>query len=181
MEEPDPQLVAGARSGDLRCFETLVRRYQTPVFRFVLHLTADAATAEDITQETFVKAFRFLRRYRGDSRFTTWLFSIARNCVQDEYRRATRRGRLAARLEEREVEHQPLERVTPLEVREALQTLPHELLEPIVMIDIFGVSYSEAAATIGAPEGTIKSRVHRARERLATLLGPLGEEAADEG
>lgn len=180
MEEPDPQLIAAARSGDLGAFETLVRRYQAAVYRFVLHLTADPHVSEDVTQETFVKAFRFLRRYRGDARFTTWLLAIARNCVQDEYRRAGRRGRLTARLEERDVTYQPLEGISQVEVRDALQTLPHELLEPIVMIDIFGLSYAEAAGAIGAPEGTIKSRVHRARERLASLLGPLDEEAADE-
>lgn len=180
MEEPDPQVVADAKSGDLRAFEVLVRKYQADVYRFALHLLSHRATAEDVTQETFVRAYRFLRRYRGDARFSTWLFSIARNCVQDEYRRAGRRARLVTRLEEREVTEPRLDTVTPLEVREALQSLPHDLLEPVVMIDIFGLSYREAARALGSPEGTVKSRVHRARERLADAMGSAEGDAADE-
>lgn len=180
MEEPDPQVVADARSGDLDAFEMLVRKYQSDVYRFTMHLLHNNATAEDVTQETFVRAFRFLRRYRGEARFSTWLFSIARNCVQDEYRRAGRRGRLVTRLEENEMSDVYLETVTPVEIREALKTLPQDLLEPIVMIDIFGMSYREAGRALDTPEGTIKSRVHRARERLAGLLSSAEGDAADE-
>ena len=180
MDEPDPHVVAAARRGDLTAFEGLVRRYQGDVFRFCLHLVSDHSLAEDVTQETFIRAYRFLKRYRGDSRFSTWLFSIARNCVQDEFRRAGRRARLVQRIEKREPPEDVRDETTGPEVREALATLPPELLEPIVMIDVFGFSYREVATITAVPEGTVKSRVHRGRERLLGLLGPQREEDADE-
>lgn len=179
MEEPDPQLIAAARSGDLGAFETLVRRYQANVYRFVVNLTSDASVAEDITQETFVRAFRSLRRYRGESRFTTWLFSIARNCAVDDARRSARRSRLATRLREREV---PASSDGPvgLEVREALARLPTDLREPVLLIDLLGFSYSEVARMTRVREGTIKSRMHRARRLLIEALAPPAAEDSDE-
>ena len=171
MEEPDPQLIAAATSGDLRAFETLVRRYQSSVYRFVVHLAGDASIAEDITQETFIRAFRSLRRYRGDSRFTTWLFSIARNCAVDDARRAARRGRLSRQLEEFGSPVAPDSSAT-IELQDALASLPTDLLEPILLIDLFGFSYAEVARLTRVAEGTIKSRVHRARRRLIVALSP---------
>jgi RNA polymerase sigma-70 factor (ECF subfamily) len=181
VEEPDPHVIRNAKAGDLQAFESLVRRYQRDVYRFALHLTSDPSLSEDVTQDTFVRAYRFLRRYRGDSRFSTWLFSIARNCVHDEFRRAGRRSRLSDSLEAREVVANPTDRTSDIEVREALATLPQELLESVVIIDMFGFSYREAEQLTGTPEGTLKSRAHRGRERLVSLLGPHSEEHADEG
>lgn len=179
MEEPDPQVVAAARSGDLDAFATLIRRYQPDVFRFVVHLARDPTLAEDITQETFVRVFRSLRRYRGESRFTTWLFSIARNCAVDEARRGGRRRRLERHLSEREVP-QMTETSGAIEVREALASLPLELLEPVVMVDVFGLSYREVASIVGVAEGTVKSRIHRARHQLVAFLSDASEEAPHE-
>lgn len=179
MEEPDPQLISAARSGDAGSFESLIRRYQAPVYRFVVHLIGDPSAAEDVTQETFVRAFRSLRRYRGDSRFTTWLFAIARNCATDHLRRAARRGRLSRRLEGRVPDPEP-DSSLGLELREALDALPSELLEPTLLIDLWGFSYSEVARLTSTPEGTIKSRVHRARQRLIQSLAPGVEETRNE-
>lgn len=181
MEEPDPHVIRAAKAGDLQAFEGLVRRYQGDVYRFVLHLARDPTVAEDITQDAFVRAFRFLKRYRGDSRFTTWLFSIARNCVHDEFRRAGRRLRLNESVEAHELPEARADPSAGIEVRDALATLPHELLESVVIIDMFGFSYREAAQLTGTPEGTLKSRAHRARERLVSILGPDSEEHVDEG
>ena len=181
MEEPDPHVIHAAKAGDLQAFEGLVRRYQGDVYRFVLHLARDPTAAEDITQDAFVRAFRFLKRYRGDSRFTTWLFSIARNCVHDEFRRAGRRLRLRESVGANELEEVRADAGARVEVREALATLPRELLESVVIIDMFGFSYREAAQLTGTPEGTLKSRAHRARERLVSILGPDSEEHVDEG
>lgn len=180
MEEPDPHVIKAARAGDLKAFESLVRHYQGDVYRFVLHLTADPSIAEDVTQDAFVRAYRFLKRYRGDSRFSTWLFSIARNCVQDEYRRAGRRARLAQSLEAHELPQTRADSSSDIEVREALATLPRELVESVVIIDVFGFSYREASLLTGTPEGTLKSRAHRARERLVSILGQRSEGQADE-
>lgn len=181
MEEPDPQIVAAARSGDLDAFATLIRRYQPDVLRFIGHLARDPTNAEDIAQETFVRVFRSLHRYRGESRFTTWLFSIARNCAIDEARRGGRRRRLEHHIAEQDVpEMFETSASSAIEVREALALLPLELLEPVVMVDAFGLSYREVAGIVGIAEGTVKSRIHRARQQLIALLGDEVEESRRE-
>ena len=181
MEEPDPHVIRAAKAGDLKAFESLVRAYQADVYRFVLHLTGQPSSAEDVTQDCFVRAYRFLKRYRGDSRFSTWLFSIARNCVYDEFRRAGRRGRLNDSIEAHDLTEAQSDATSAVEVREALATLPPELRESVVIIDMFGFSYREAAHLTGTPEGTLKSRAHRGLERLISMIGPHSEEQADEG
>jgi RNA polymerase sigma-70 factor (ECF subfamily) len=86
VQDPDPRTVQRARAGDLRAFEELVRTYQGEVYRFAWHLTRDRTLAEDVTQDTFLRAFRFIRGYRGEQRFGSWLFAIARNCSMDALR-----------------------------------------------------------------------------------------------
>lgn len=179
MDEPDPQVVAAAKAGDLGAFEGLVRRYQGDTWRLAYHLLRDHSLADDVTQEAFVRVFRFLPRYRGDSKFSTWLFSIVRNCAMDELRRLGRRSAATRRAlaGESAVTSDP---GTRLEIKEALAGLPLDLLEPVVMIDMFGLSYKEAGAVLGIPEGTVKSRVHRARSTLARVLGPERGESTGE-
>jgi RNA polymerase sigma-70 factor (ECF subfamily) len=169
--EPDPQLVAAARDGDSHAFAQLVRRYQGDVWRLSVQLLGGEASADDVTQDAFVRVYRFLPCYRGESKFSTWLFSITRNCALDELRRAGRRRRLAEHLEG-PAGREPPDSSLRLEVLDALATLPVELREPVVLIDMFGVTYAEVARMLGVPVGTIKSRVHRARERLARHLAP---------
>ncbi|MDQ3939843.1 MAG: sigma-70 family RNA polymerase sigma factor [Actinomycetota bacterium] len=179
MYEPDPDVVAAAKGGERHAFEQIVRSYQADVWRLAFHLLHDEMLADDATQEAFVRAFRFLQRYRGDSKFSTWLFSIARNCALDEGRRAGRRRRVLEK-----VEAQPrasaTEQGTAIEVREAVASLPIELREPIVLIDMMGSPYKDVASVLGLPEGTIKSRVHRARALLVEMLGPSAGERSGE-
>jgi RNA polymerase sigma-70 factor (ECF subfamily) len=179
VEEPDPQVVLEAQRGKAAAFEVLVRAYQAPVWRLVHQLVRDRQLAEDVTQEAFLRAYRFLPRYRGDSRFSTWLLSVARNCAMDELRRYERRQRLAERLRARP--QTPLfEPGLPLEVQEIVASLPPELREPIVLIDMLGVSYAEVSTILKTPVGTIKSRVHRGRSMLAAALQPAAEDASEE-
>jgi RNA polymerase sigma-70 factor (ECF subfamily) len=89
LNEPDPRTLRRARDGDPTAFEDLVRTYQVDVWRFATRFTRDRILAEDVAQETFLRAFRFLHTYRGESRFTTWLLRIARNCAIDAMRRNT--------------------------------------------------------------------------------------------
>ncbi len=171
MFEPEPEVIRAAQRGDLGAFEEIVRRYQADLWRLALHLTHNETSAHDVTQEAFVRAYRFLSRYRGDSRFSTWLVSITRNCALDEIRKGERHRRITARLEAEPVAAKELrEEGLGMEVREALALLPLELREPIVLIDVLGTSYREVAAIVGAPVGTVKSRVHRGREQLARWL-----------
>ncbi|HEX2052012.1 MAG TPA: RNA polymerase sigma factor [Actinomycetota bacterium] len=177
LDEPDPKVIHAARAGDPAAFETIVRTYQVDVWRFCAHLLRDDDAAADVAQEAFVRAYRFLRRYRGDSKFSTWLFSVVRNCALDELRRSARRRRtgdlLGAQPARRATDH-----TVGVEVREAVVALPLPLRECVVLVDVFGLPYRDAAALAGVPEGTVKSRVHRARELLADALGPAVEERA---
>lgn len=178
MDEPDPEVVAAARGGDLAAFEIIVRRYQGDVWRLCFHLLRNRAAADDATQDAFVRVFRFIRRYRGDSKFSTWLFQIARNCAVDELRRAGRRSTLVRRVTGPELP--PADATVGVEIREALVSLPMELRESVVLIDVLGLPYREAARILRLPEGTVKSRVHRARESLAAALRAEVEEDARE-
>jgi RNA polymerase sigma-70 factor, ECF subfamily len=180
LVEPDPAVVAAARAGDLDAFAELVRRYQGDMWRLALHLVRDASVADDVTQDAFVRAYRFLPRYRGDSKFSTWLFTITRNCALDELRRAGRRRRLAHDLDALRPTRSTEQATGRLEVRDALAALPLELREPVVLIDMFGASYGEVAALVGVPVGTVKSRVHRARMLLAQALEPDATRSADD-
>ena len=98
MEEPDPQVVAAAGRGDVAAFEILVRRYQGDVWRLAVHLLHDESLADDVTQEAFVRAFRFLPRYRGEAKFSTWLFTrseerrVGKECRSRWRRRPPRPG-----------------------------------------------------------------------------------------
>ena len=170
LDEPDPQILDLARKGDARAFEGLVRAYQADVWRLCLHLMGNPSQADDVTQDAFVRIFRFLPRYRGDSKFSTWIFAIARNCALDEMRKTKRRQLLLDRAHmQPQVEH--AEQSSLVEVRDALAALPLELREPIVLIDMLGESYRDAAVVLDVPEGTVKSRVHRGRMQLAEALG----------
>lgn len=171
MDDLDPQTIAAARRGDLHAFETIVRRFQSAVFRICYQLVQDETLAEDVVQDSFVRIYRFLPNYRGDSRFSTWLFSIARNCAMDEMRRASRRSRVAQKIRN-QPSRTAAEASTRAEVHDALARLPIELREPVVWIDMVGLPYAEVAAMLKVPVGTLKSRVHRARQVLFDALYP---------
>jgi RNA polymerase sigma-70 factor (ECF subfamily) len=179
VEEPEPQVIGAARTGDSGAFETLVRSYQADVWRLTYQLVRDRSLADDITQDAFLRAFRFLPRFRGEAKFSTWLFTIARNCARDELRRAGRRRTLEHTLEHAE-QPRPSEPGLWVEIREAVAGLSLELREPLVLIDMFGLSYSEVGMILELPLGTVKSRVHRARHLLAEHLAGDLERAQGE-
>lgn len=175
MREPEPDTVARARRGDLDAFEDLVRAYQGDVYRFVLRLVRDRGLAEDVTQEAFLRAYRSLRRFRGGSKFSTWVYRIARNCAVDAIRRAARERRLQERaVPVADVAEDPSLRAS---LSAAVDGLPEDLREPFVLIEVFGFTYGEASLVLGVAEGTLKSRMHRTRRLLMTAL----EEGADTG
>jgi RNA polymerase sigma-70 factor (ECF subfamily) len=175
MEEPDPRLIRSAAAGDEAAFTALMRSSEAHVWRFVRHLLGDDDMAADVTQETFIRVHRSLARFRFDSRFSTWLFRIARNAAIDEQRRVGRRQRIAAA-------------VTPArpgadgslgaELKAALQALSPRLREAFVVVEVFGLRYEDAADVLQVPVGTVKSRVFRAR---LELVGWFGADAARSG
>ena len=180
MKEPDPQTIAAARGGDDRAFDDLVRRYQAEVWRFAVYLVHDTTLAEEVAQEAFLRVFRFLPRFRGDSTFSTWLFAITRNCARDAMRAAGRETRLRSRMKEMLMQ-QVAEPPMGYEIKEAIAALPPDLREPLVLVDVFETTYAETATLLRIPQGTVKSRVFRARQSLMVQLHATEEEAGHEG
>ena len=175
MREPDPQTVARARAGDTDAFERLVRAHQADVYRLALHLVRDPETAEDVTQDAFLLAYRSLGRFRGQAKFSTWLYRIARNCAVDAIRGRERRRRLERQIPPETSVPDPSLRAA---LAGAIDRLPPELREAFVVIEVFGLPYAEAARVLGVLPGTLKSRMHRTRKLLIEWLGD--EERADE-
>lgn len=171
MQDPDPRTLARARQGDLGAFEDLVRAYQADVWRFAYHFTRDRNLAEDVTQEAFLRAFRFLKGFRGDSKFTSWLFRIARNCAMDAIR--SRKVHLEKEPPPPVGQTDPQVRV---ELQAALDAISVDHREPFLLIEVFGLSYQEVADVLHVRVGTVKSRMHRARKAMMAALAPGAEE-----
>jgi len=185
VREPEPETIGRARAGDLRAFESLVRDYQADVWRFAYHLTRNRATADDVSQDAFLRAFRGIESYRGQSKFTSWLLRIARNCAIDAYRK-TRRERVSLTSSEgsdavtgQTISTSPSAGAEDrLRINAAIRRLPLELREPFVVIEVLGFNYREPSAILDAKIGTVKSRMHRARAALIRALSD--REAAGE-
>ncbi|MCE2541230.1 MAG: sigma-70 family RNA polymerase sigma factor [Acidobacteria bacterium] len=183
--DPDRAAVEDARAGDGGAFEALVLRYQARIVNYASAIVHDAGAAEDVAQETFVRAWRGLGRFRGESAFKTWLYRIATNVARTHLDRRGRQARIGDRSLDDETE--PLQAgdvpspapdaETSLVRREAidraLAELPDELRAALVLRDVEGLDYKEIAGVTGAPIGTVESRIFRARRRLRTLLRPL--------
>jgi RNA polymerase sigma-70 factor (ECF subfamily) len=164
VEEPEPVVVRAAMAGDLDAFERLVRGYQAHVWRFLRHLLGDAALAEDVTQETFLRLYQRLPTFAGRSRFSTWVFRVARNAGIDALRSRRRHDRLLESLPPPAPGPEPDARV---EAMAAVASLSPKLREALLLVEVFGFTYREAAEVLRVPDGTVKSRVFQARVRLA--------------
>jgi RNA polymerase sigma-70 factor (ECF subfamily) len=173
VEEPEPAVVRAAAAGDLAAFELLVRRYQAHVWRFLRHLLGDAALAEDVTQETFLHLYRRLPTFAGRSKFSTWVFRVARNAGIDALRAVRRQDRLLEALPAPAPGPAPDARV---EAMAAVASLSPKLREALLLVEVFGFTYREAAEVLAVPEGTVKSRVFQARLRLTAWRDAVAEE-----
>ena len=171
MHDPDPRTLQRARTGDLPAFEELVRGFQAEVFRFTLHLTRDRTLAEDATQETFLRAFRFIGGFRGEQRFGSWLFAIARNCSFDALR-----GPRPVTFDPETYARATADAGARAELDTALRAVSHEHREVFLLVEVFGLSYREAADVLDVAVGTVRSRMFRARRALCDALD-AGEEA----
>jgi RNA polymerase sigma-70 factor (ECF subfamily) len=169
VREPEPETIKRAQQGDNEAFEDLVVLYVSDVYRLARHIVGHVQTAEDVTQDTFLNAYRGLRTFQGRSKFSTWLFRIAHNCAVESIRRSSRQRDIARRHEMREDEHgDPSLRAA---VHAALDSLPDQLRRVFTLVEVFGFTYPETAAILGWPVGTVKSRMHRARVQLIEALG----------
>lgn len=163
------RLALQARAGDEDALDTFVSAAYDHVWRFCAALV-DRQSAEDLTQETFIRAVRALPRYRGDSSARTWLLGIARHVCLGELRTRTRRRRRDATLETSATPTSvdPCEEIT---VHDLLSGLDPDRRAAFVLTQLLGLSYDQAAAVCDCPPGTIRSRVSRARSDLIKLLG----------
>lgn len=177
-EVPDEELVRRFRDGDAAAFGALVERHQRRVYNLALRMTGREEDARDATQDAFLAALRKLHGFRGEAAFTTWLHRVTVNACYDLLRK---RSRAPLPLERSDGEDRPpvpepaaadhAERVDlALDVRRALLRVPEEFRAVLVLCDVQDLSYEQAAAALGVPVGTVKSRLHRGRVALGRLL-----------
>jgi RNA polymerase sigma-70 factor (ECF subfamily) len=186
--EVDQQLVERAQRGDKRAFELLVAKYQRKLGRLLSRMVRDQAEVEDVTQEAFIKAYRALPSFRGDSAFYTWLYRIAINTAKNYLVALGRRAPTTTEFDHEDAEN--FEEAEALRdsstpegelhgkqiaatVNRAMEALPDDLRTAITLREIEGLSYEEIATLMNCPIGTVRSRIFRAREAIAAELRPL--------
>jgi RNA polymerase sigma-70 factor, ECF subfamily len=185
--EIDQQLVVKAQAGDKRAFELLVIKYQRKVERLLSRIIRDQSEIEDVAQESFIKAYRALGSFRGDSAFYTWLYRISINTAKNYLISKKRRAPTSTGYDAEEAEN--FEDAVGLQdvatpdsvlmskqigeiVNRTIDNLPDELRTAITLREIEGLSYEEIAVIMDCPIGTVRSRIFRAREAVATELRP---------
>ncbi|MGK5023788.1 RNA polymerase sigma factor RpoE [Janthinobacterium sp. RB2R34] len=186
--EGDQLLVERVQAGDRRAFDVLVSKYQRRLMRLVSRLVHDPAEAEDVVQETFIKAYRALRHFRGDAAFYTWLYRIGINTAKNYLVTQSRRAPTSSETDTEQAESfddgsKLRDNNTPesvlaskqiaATVNAAMDVLPIELRTAIVLREIEGLSYEEISEIMACPIGTVRSRIFRAREVIAEKLKPL--------
>ena len=183
----DKELVTRAQSGDKRAFDLLVIKYQQKVANLVSRYIRDSSETLDVTQEVFIKAYRALKNFRGDSAFYTWLYRIAintsKNYLVSQGRRPPGDDVEAETAEQLEAGYRLKEYATPERealsneiaevVKQALDELPDDLRTAITLRELEGLSYEEIAQAMECPIGTVRSRIFRAREAIDKRLEPL--------
>ncbi|MBL8520024.1 MAG: RNA polymerase sigma factor RpoE [Betaproteobacteria bacterium] len=185
--EIDQQLVERAQSGDKRAFELLVIKYQRKVERLLSRLIRDPAEIEDVAQESFIKAYRALAGFRGDSAFYTWLYRIAVNTAKNYLVTQGKKAPTTTEFDAEEAEGfedavglrdiaTPDAELATKQIAEivnnTIDKLPEELRTAITLREIDGMSYEDIAAIMDCPIGTVRSRIFRAREAVAEKLRP---------
>jgi RNA polymerase sigma-70 factor, ECF subfamily len=186
--EVDQQLVERAQRGDKRAFELLVSKYQRKLARLLSRFIRDTTEVEDVTQEAFIKAYRALPTFRGDSAFYTWLYRIGINTAKNYLVAMGRRAPTTTDIDSEEAEsfedgdqlrdlntpeNQMMSRQVAETVNQTLEGLPEELRTAIALREIEGLSYEDIANIMNCPIGTVRSRIFRAREAVAEKLRPL--------
>ncbi|MGQ0511570.1 MAG: RNA polymerase sigma factor RpoE [Betaproteobacteria bacterium] len=190
----DHELVVRAQKGDKRAFELLVVKYQRKLARLLSRLVRDPAEVEDVAQEAFIKAYRALPGFRGDSAFYTWLYRIGVNTAKNYLMAMGRRAPTSTEVEAEEAEgyeegeqlrdiNTPeslaLSREIGATVNAAIDGLPEELRTAIQLRELEGMSYEDIARIMDCPIGTVRSRIFRAREAISDKLKPLLDTAKD--
>ncbi len=171
LDTDDAALLTAAKGGDLDAFEALVRAHTGAVYAHALRFFGDATAAEDVVQEVWIKVYRSLATFDERARFSTWLYRITRNTCLDAARSGKRRPVPVEVVDNVSVPGDLADEVAlTTSVEAAMTTLQPEDREAFSAVALFGLSYAEAAALLGVPAGTVKSRVFRARRLLVHAL-----------
>lgn len=188
----DHELVLRVQRGDKKAFELLVAKYHRKIARLLSRMIRDQAEIEDVSQEAFIKAYRALPSFRGESAFYTWLYRIAINTAKNYLASLGRRPVLSTEYEDEDgetldtaaqlpdmntPETEMMNRQIVDTVNQAVEALPEELRTAITLREMEGLSYEDIAAVMNCPIGTVRSRIFRAREAIAVQLKPLIESA----
>jgi RNA polymerase sigma-70 factor, ECF subfamily len=188
LEPSDEELMRRFRAGEGGAFPVLVRRHRARVFAFVLRLTQDRSRAEDVLQETWLRVVRGAAAYQPTAKFTTWVYTIARNACVDGARREQHRAAEPLAEEPRDAGtpwNDPERGAGSAELRPLLEAavaaLPREQREVFLLRELAGVPFAEIARMTGAPEPTVKSRMRYALEALKTHLSRAGVDADSVG
>lgn len=184
----DQVLVERAQSGDEAAFATLILKYQRKLLRLISRFIQNPGEAEDVTQDVFIKAYRALPTFRGESAFYTWLYRIGVNTAKNQLQTNGRRVKTLTDYDIQDAEEfadptQTRQLETPETllqskqmaevVNQAMNSLPEELRTAIMLRELEGLSYEEIAQTMNCPIGTVRSRIFRARDAIADALRPL--------
>lgn len=185
--ETDQQLVAKVQKGDTRAFDMLVLKYQHKIFSLIGRYVRDVDEVQDVAQEAFIKAYKALPRFRGDSAFYTWLYRIATNTAKNHLAAKGRRPPMddveAMTAEQMDSGMRLRDYATPENIamqeevastiRQAVDDLPEDLRMAITLRELEGLSYEDIAQAMDCPIGTVRSRIFRARDAIDKKLKPL--------
>lgn len=187
-------VIRSVLDGNINDFEKLVTAYEKNVYNLALRMVGDPDDAADITQETFIKAYRALGSFRGDSKFSSWIYRIASNVCLDFLRSRSRRAQVPLSFENEDAEGEIelpdmsqnpekvlMKKLSMEAVRRGMEKLPPKQRQILVLRELCGLSYAELAQTLSVEEGTVKSRIFRARKRLCAILlgdGNISDDAA---
>lgn len=183
-KEEELAVIRKVQDGDVNAFEDLVSAYEKKVYNLALRMTGNPQDAEDMAQESFLKAYSSLPSFRGDSRFSVWLYRIVSNVCLDYLRKKNKRGTVSLSVEDDDGEDTQLDlpdtsqspeevlekKLTRDAVRRGLDSLPPDARQILLLREIEGLSYEEIGEVLGLESGTVKSRIFRARKKLAAFL-----------
>ena len=196
-EVSEKKIIEKVLGGDANAFEELVLRYEKTVYNLALRMVGDRDDAFDMTQEAFIKAYGSLSSFRGDSKFSVWIYRITTNVCLDFLRSKSRKQQVSLTVSDddedaqldipdpkADPEQQLIKKISMQSVEEGLKTLPDKQRQILVMREIGGMSYAEIGKALSIEEGTVKSRIFRARKRLCIFLldsGNIPESIASKG
>ncbi len=197
-EVSEKKIIEKVLGGDANAFEELVLKYEKTVYNLALRMVGDRDDASDMTQEAFIKAYGSLSSFRGDSKFSVWIYRITTNVCLDFLRSKSRKQQVSLTVSDdddedaqldipdpsSDPEQQLMQKMSMQSVEEGLKTLPDKQRQILVMRELGGMSYAEIGKALSLEEGTVKSRIFRARKRLCTFLldsGNIPESIASKG